>query len=467
MGNGRHEILTKAVRGVIRMYCRLPISPVYWFETVYRRVMPGLTLRFAQFFLLTLPFQFALAPVAGIDLPFSRVLTPIMFAFWLAYSLARRDLRLPSGVLAISLLLFLVFNVFPIPFSERPDWAVRRVSFLLSYLPLFPVFFFLAREYGSEGVRMMLVPFVAGAGVAGFIGLFQFSSQFVLGTAPAFHLWTDSILPFFLGPGFAAAVSEYPSLLVNIGGMTILRASAFFPDPHIMGFYMGLALPAAYALFRSTTLPSSRAVWGTVFVTIAIADLLTFSRGAYVGLFTGGLTVFFLVPSSEYGAGRKALSVIATISILFLVFAFDNPVSDRFLSIFSREDGSNEGRVAMFIEAFDRINDRPFGYGPGNYPLAVKPTAEYREPIYAHDLFLDIATEGGIIAASAFLIAIVSGFVFLIRRSSRDIVPLSAAVSLGVFFGHALFETPLYSVHILPALMLFLALPAAYARIKA
>lgn len=429
--------------------------------------MSGFLLRFAQIFLFLLPFQFALAPVEGVDLPLSRIIAPVLFLFWLALSLARNDLRIPFGIPAFGLLLFLLFDIFTVPFSERPDYGVRRASFLLSYLPLFPVFFSLIRENGHDGVRQILIPFVSGAGISAVVGLIQFSSQSVFGTASVFHFWTDSILPFFLGPGFASAVSEYPSLLVNVGGATVLRLSAFFPDPHIAGFYLGLALPVTFALFRSEASPVLRTIYGITAFLILLADFLTFSRGAYVGLSLGALTAFFLVPSSGSGTGRKAVVLAVVFSLFSLAFAFDTPVRERFLSIFSSEDGSNKGRIEMFSEAADLITDRPFGYGPGNYPFAVKPTAEYREPIYAHNLFLDIATEGGVVAAFAFLGAFVASFVSLIRRGTRDMLFPAAAVSLAVFFGHALFETPLYSVHILPALMLFLALPAACARIKA
>jgi len=422
-------------------------------------------LRFAQIFLFLLPFQFALAPIPGIDLPFSRILGPFLFLSWLAQGLARRRLRIPFDTIMAALSAFIFFSALSILFAERPDWALRRLTFLFSFIPLFPVFSSLLSEYGSRGLRDLLSWFVAGASLASLIGLIQFIAQFPLGTAPVFHLWTGSLLPFFLGPGFGEAVSEYPSLLADIGGRTILRASAFFPDPHISAFYSGLALPIAVALFVGSIRGTDRILSGSAVLLLTLGDLLTFSRGGYIGLLFGLITVLAMLPKKREFF-RKAVIIAGFSSVLLACSSFDTPVRSRFLSSFSLEEGSNKGRISLFHEAGIRIIERPQGYGLGNYPLAVKPTAEYREPIYAHDLFLDIATESGIPGAIAFLFAILAVFVRLFR-TKRDPLLHAGAVSLAVFFGHALFETPLYSVHVFPALLLFLALPATSDTIEA
>lgn len=386
----------------------------------------------------------------------------MLFLLWFARSLARRESRIPFDRIAAALGVFLFFSVFSIIFSEEKGWAIRRLSFLFSYLPLFPVFRSMLSEYGREGAYRLSFPLVVGAAASASVGLFQFGFQYVVGVGPAFHLWVDRVLPFFLGSGFSEAVSRFPSLLADIGGHTTLRASAFFPDPHMFAFFMGISLPLAVGMARIGFL-RHRFLSLMPAVLIGAADLVSFSRGGYVGLTFGIVTAAFLfVPRGQGAVSRKAvLSVAAFMSILSVFLILDTPVRDRLVSSFSSEEGSNQGRMAMFREAGMHVAKRPFGYGLGNYPLAVKPTAEYREPIYAHDLFLDIATESGVFSAFSFFLAIVFAFFGLVR--CRDATIRLAAVSFAVFFGHALFETPLYSVHILPLLMFILALPAACA----
>lgn len=137
-----------------------------------------------------------------------------------------------------------------------------------------------------------------------------------------------------------------------------------------------------------------------------------------------------------------------------------SPVGTRLFSSFSQSDGSNIERLRLWQEAVVFIAEHPiFGTGLGNYPLFVKPSASYREPIYAHNLYLDIAAESGIVGLFFF-----SGFLFFgifsawkSWRREQSIFWLAIFSALIIFSVHAFFETPLFSVHILPLLLFLIA----------
>lgn len=417
-----------------------------------------LLFRLTQFFLFILPFQIAISPFSGIDLPFSRIFSPLLFLLFLVVSFSRRRIWISPSRESLFLYSFLFFSVLSVLWSENVSWAIRRSTFLLTFLPLFPVYLILLKEVPNAPIRLSRA-LVIGAGLSGFLGILEFLSQYIFGAAEVFRFWTEAILPLFLGKSFAASVSAYPSLLVNISGLTMLRVSSFFPDPHMAAFYMGLTLPLGIFLFLDEKSSQRKIFWGILSIFILSADLLTFSRGGYFGLLFG-TCVMFLWSIAFKKEARKNLSFFLgaafflSLSVLIVV----SPIGERFISAFSSGEGSNMGRIEMYREAIRNITRQPWGYGLGNYPLAVKPTAEFREPIYAHDLFLDIATESGVFGAVFFLLAFVSVFMKLIRF--RRGIFFAGAVSLAIFFGHALFEMPFYSVHILPVLLFFFALPS-------
>lgn len=417
----------------------------------------NLLFRLIQLFLLLLPFQVAVSPVSGVDLPFSRVFALILFFSFLSLGLFRRNLRISLSGESFFLYSFLFFSILSILWAENSIWAIRRSTFLLTFIPLFSVYSFFLKEVPNAASRL-LRSFVIGAGFSGFIGVLEFLSQYILGVPVVFRFWTGTILPIFLGESFSSSVSAYPSLLVNIGGATILRASSFFPDPHMAAFYMGLAFPVSiyFCLFEGNA--RMKAYFGILSIFIFSADLLTFSRGGYFGLMIGALLFFLRWVVFGKKMKEKLLLFFGLISVLLGIFIFAAPIRERLSSAFSLEEGSNLGRMEMYSEAIRNISRQPQGYGLGNYPLAVKPTAGFREPIYAHDLFLDIATESGIPGMICFLLVFMIVFARLIRF--RKGIFFVGAISLGIFFGHALFETPLYSVHILPVFLLFLALPS-------
>lgn len=409
-------------------------------------------------YILLLPFQWALSPVPGIDLASSRIFALVLIALWAASGLARRSLLLPRPAVFLPLLSFLAIVSASFFWAEDRSFALRKTIFLWNFLPLFIVF---ASSLRTPLDRALMIRVIASSGIlAGSVGIIQSAAQVVFGVERVFAFWTGTLLPFFLGDALGGSVASYPSLLVNIGGATVLRASAFFPDPHMLSLFLGLTLPAAilYAFSQPSGQRTLPIIGSSI---ILIADLLTFSRGGYVGLAAGIITAGLVSMNGRVSVRTIRRTVAVALASIALSIALAlTPVGTRFLSSFSSDDGSNSERLRLWQEAIHQIADRPLlGTGIGNYPLAVKPTADYREPIYAHSLYLDIAAETGLLGLATFLsflgiAAATAYYSFTKKRSPSGIALLSA---LAVFSAHSVFELPLFSVQVLP---LFLAIAA-------
>ncbi|MBP7061121.1 MAG: O-antigen ligase family protein, partial [Candidatus Moranbacteria bacterium] len=305
---------------------------------------------------------------------------------------------------------------------------------------------------------------VLGAFAMSIVALVLFFLQFVFGVANVFSVLTSSILPVFLGTSFGQAVASYPSLLVNISGHTLLRASGVFPDPHMFSYYMGMAIPLAiYSAYKKRNI-----FWLVVVGTLLLADLLSFSRGGYIGL-VAGLGVFALPLGTRLFTGdfwktsRRRIVAVGLVAIV--AGSIFSPLGGRIQSIFSQQDGSNIERLRLWQEALGHISTRPFlGVGLGNYPLLVKPGVSYREPIYAHNLYLDITLELGVLGLLCFL-GLCGSILWRLGKiytTTGDAFPLALLASLTVFLGHSFFETPLFSVHILSLLFLLFAIGVSY-----
>ncbi len=234
-------------------------------------------------FFFFLPFQFALSPLPGVDLAVARVAAIILGICWMGRSLARRSLWIPWGFKAPLLITFFALSLLSLLWADMPEWGIRKFLFLVSFLPLF----FVAAESFRRASTFFSFnrALVYGASITGAIGILQFSLQAIFSLDAILNFWTHQILPLFLGQTFAQAVAQYPSLLVNIGGHTLLRATGFFPDPHMFSFFMGMTLPLALGLALTQHHHKERffILAGLIF----IADCLTFSRGGYFGLIVG------------------------------------------------------------------------------------------------------------------------------------------------------------------------------------
>lgn len=405
---------------------------------------------------LLLPFQVALNPAAGFDVASVRVIVPVLALAWLIHGLASRKLSVPPRIQTPLLLSFLFLSAFSLINAHETAWGLRKLLFLFSF---FPLYFVLAAVVTTEEKILRLTKYIVfGSFVLALAGIFQFLLQFAFSLDTLSRVWTRTILPPFLGSAFAQSVADYPSLFVNVGGHTLMRTVAVFPDPHMLSFYLGMTAPLAIGI--ALAIPKRRYIFFIMATTILLADVLTFSRGGYLGLAAG--LAFLLATQQRYWSWR-AKKIALAIMVACVVILLATPVGTRFFSSFNAQEGSNQGRIAMWRAATDIVIEHPWlGVGLGNYSLTIKPSAEYRDPIYAHDLFLDIAAETGIINAIIFIALILVSVAFLQKNAKVNTFFIWPAASLVIFTAHSLVETPLYSVHVVPLLLFLLAISARW-----
>jgi O-antigen ligase len=397
-----------------------------------------------------LPLQFALNPTAGVDLAIVRVIVPALFLGWIFWTKKNKLPLLEKNKVTYLIIIFLLLAVFSLSFSHNLSWSLRKLAFLFSLAPIYFVTVSLLNT--KNKMRGALAALVGGAAVVAFLGIIQFSAQFIFGIDAVYVFLAQNIAPFFLGNSFAQTVLAYPSWLVNSEGATYMRAIATFPDPHMFAYYLGMLAPWSIVLWATTQ--SHKKLFFFSSALLIITDILTFTRGGYIALIAAAVVILPLVSKS---AAKKVLAG-AAIFVLLFVFAPHNPVAGRFLSSFDLQEGSNQGRIANWQQALSVIAAHPFGVGIGMYPLTVDPNADYREPIYAHNLYLDLATELGLVAAFVFLALLFFAFRYFWQSAKKQPFFVAGVASLTVFAVHSLVENPLYSVHILPLILIIIAM---------
>jgi len=97
------------------------------------------------------------------------------------------------------------------------------------------------------------------------------------------------------------------------------------------------------------------------------------------------------------------------------------------------------------------------GVGIGNYPLEIKATADYREPIYAHNTYLDIAAETGLVSLLFWLLVLGTALATFLKKARRSPLFLFCALSIIIFSAHSLVETAIYSPVVLTLFLIILS----------
>lgn len=410
--------------------------------------------KFLVFLSLYLPFQLALNPVSGVDLASIRVLILLGFFIWVASGLKSKKIFIKNNIQTALIIVFIFLNIFSVFFARNTDWSIRKIGYLLSIFPIYFIVSSVVKKKQEAG--KILKSLVFSGTVVAFLGIVQFSFQFIFGINATYKFWSKYVLSIFLGNSFLEMVLAYPSWLVNLSGRTVFRAISIFPDPHTFSFFLGLLLPIAIGFWFIY----KKNIWLIAFFLMLLADLLTFSRGGYMGLLAG--LIFLILVSWNKIGKRYKMGVVISVMMFFLLIFIPNPISHRFFSSFNLKEGSNMGRIEMWEKALDIIKQKPFfGVGIGNFPLEVNPLSTYREPIYAHNTYLDISSETGIFSGIVWVGILIISLKKFMKKARKNILALSLAISVIIFSTHSLVDMGIYSPVVLTLFLILISL--AYA----
>jgi O-antigen ligase len=134
-----------------------------------------------------------------------------------------------------------------------------------------------------------------------------------------------------------------------------------------------------------------------------VAILLTYTRGAYVGV------VAALLVYAAVARPRVLLWVAPVLVVVYLVAPA--PIRDRIRSTTDLSDWSNHDRIAMARAATRMVRDSPvFGLGPQMvkpyYPLYRDPDAPRWSVPHLHNNVTQIAASNGLFALAAYLVLV-------------------------------------------------------------
>jgi len=289
-------------------------------------------------------------------------------------------LAIPIGLLLISYLASAFINRSPLGFSS--------VRLLVEEILVLVLVVLLVRDRRDAG-RVLLILFVAVAAVA-----FESIRQFTAGENTNYFIvnrdgWTTIEVLRAPEDGF-------------------VRVVGYFNNPNVLGAWLMLVLPFAAAFAWRARL--SGWVTGVVVVAGAVALILTFSRAPLLSI------VLALILIASLWRWKLALLLIPVVAAVIL-----NPFSlGRLTTGLSRLDALGIGLRG--------VAENPLvGVGPGGFrDFALSRGAEFWN---AHDSFLNVAAEVGIVGGLSLLAMVVLAIVWSLRlRTTLPGDPLVSAL---------------------------------------
>jgi len=280
----------------------------------------------------------------------------------------------------------------------------------------------------------------------------------LMGTAVAFY----GILQYIFRWGYQSAAWVDSDMFSSIE----FRVPSTLGNPNMLGQYLILLIPLGGAKLLASKDWLSRAFYFCCCGIMCVCMILTFSRGAWLGLlFAGAVFVVLLNPR---------LILLTPFVLVALYFILPDAVISRFTSIGNLGDNSTSYRVYIWMGVLAMLKNYWLcGIGPGDAAFnMVYPAYSYNGIVapHSHNLFLQIVCDAGISALVVFLLLLFVYFRMMCsalgREKDQTSKLLQIAFTAGVcgFLVQAMTDYSFYNYRVMFLFWAYLALGALAAR---
>jgi len=207
---------------------------------------------------------------------------------------------------------------------------------------------------------------------------------------------------------------------LKITGDAHWRIFSTFYNPNLLAGYLGLTLPLAVSCLLVVRERAWKLLLGFVTALNATAFLLTGSKGGVLGLSLAAIVAAAAWRSTS--PHRQPLSLrkaVPTVCALLVVgFLAARPLIPRLLAAFGSESHSSQFRWYLWKSTARIIADFPLlGAGPGTFESIYPRYALAGFTRMAHENYLQLAAEGGLLFAVVFIAMLVVG----LRGAARGV----------------------------------------------
>jgi len=446
-----------AVFGVLPREAVLISTGIMVFYFIFSKIEHSLIL-----FIISIPLFAAIPITESFDTMANwRILLAILFLVWffrrkwpqiktqIFSGCCSPKIRIKSNLVKW-VIVFLIIGALSIFVATSSVAAIKKLLFLINILLLFPIIKDVAKDEAQKarinkaGIWTSIIILI--------IGFSQVVSVYFVPLYDFWQWWANNVISVFYGNNLSELLkvsntwfAYYPD------SPPTLRMFSLFPDSH--SFAMSLIIGLIFLTFSAKQIHehlsgfrSRKRAWFPISIGRAKDEILNEarrdSRGkrkdfciwfcivlSFIGLISSGSRGVWLSATIPFLAAIfliifKKEKTLKPILVLLLIFVISFPVSSLLLSK-SRQDGEDatlafkraksladmdelsvKSRMGIWEASFESVLKHPLlGVGVGNYAVVLnEDVSAAKKGASAHNLYLDIASEMGLLGLVAFLL---------------------------------------------------------------
>ncbi len=414
---------------------------------------------------------------------------PLIFvSLFLALRDAKKNGRTPApGKLGLLMAVYLLYMAFSLVYSTD---VLGSFLSLLMWLSVFCAYMAAVTVLTDRRrLRTAVLCMTTVTGAVGGVAVLQYLLREVFHLPVGDKLWlpVDSFVYRLLHIDFTNG---------NFGE----RVSGTFSNPNLLAAYLVLSIPFAISFVLTGTRSKPKAAARIALIVAAYGLGFTFSRGGYLALIAVGLLLCALFIRKRF--------VMTVLTVIYVVLLIPPAIGNRLLSAVPQNtqqsavsvtetentppetlsqavnqlgrdvsehytgDDSVHMRFVMWKKVMLSVREHPlFGTGVGVQTTQNTLAAAGLEFKHAHNLFLEILSEGGLISLALFcgiLWVLLKRGVLLLKTGQNREANLFGFAIVGALFAlcvHGVFDFPLLTPRLISTCMLLMGMTEAAARL--
>jgi O-antigen ligase len=358
------------------------------------------------------PFGSLLQVSLGVmNVGISEAMVALVLIAWVMRMAARREVRAAWPALTLPLTIFLGVLCLSLLEATSLQYGLKEI---LKWAEVLALYIFVANETDARWSRALIFVLLGTGALAALQGIYQFLFQ--------------------VGPEEFVLFGRF------------MRAYGTFAQPNPYAGYLGLTLPLAVGLVFAAVVPMGERVKGWWLVWAAgcgalmfLALVMSWSRGAQIG-FAAAVAAMAITIVARSGRAAVLGATFAVLLVYLLLVGGISIVPATIIQRFSdfvpyvgvadvrglEVTDANFAvleRMAHWQSALEMWTDHPWlGVGIGNYEPAYERYALPQWPFplgHAHNYYLNIAAESGVLGVGAYLLLWVTALVGVYRGTRR------------------------------------------------
>ena len=206
------------------------------------------------------------------------------------------------------------------------------------------------------------------------------------------------------------------------------RVYSTFDNPNVLGQYLVLVIPVAFALCVSAKKAFERIVFFLICAVMLLCLIFTWSRAAWVAIV---LALGFFVVMKD-----RRWSTICIVALIIMPFVLPESIISRITSIGNMKDSSTAYRVSVWIASLRIAKDywiSGIGLGSGAFERIYQHYALNGAgfALHSHNFYIQLVVEMGILALLVFLAIIFLSYKQIVGIKEKKSVNKNVALAIG------------------------------------